>query len=74
MEAVGQMAERSLQVRGACLGSEACSSGDADPGDVSGTRKSWGLPKTTGLGLSESPGEKRGNPDGTLHSPLHGQG
>ena len=67
MEAVGQKAERSLQVRERVWGLKACSSADAGPGEVLhvlGARKSQGLPKTTGPGLSESPGAKHGSSDG----------
>ena len=65
VEAIGQKAERSLQVRERVWGLKACSSRDADPGEVLhvlGTRKSQGLPKTTGP-TSESPGGKRGSSD-----------
>ena len=65
VEAIGQKAERSLQVRERVWGLKACSSRDADPGEVLhvlGTRKSQGLPKTTGP-TSESPGGNRGSSD-----------
>lgn len=48
-------------------GLKACSSRDAEPGEVlhvSGTRKSQGLPKTTGPASSESSGGKHGSSDG----------
>ena len=70
VEAVGQKAERSLQVRERVWGLKACSSRDADPGEVLhvlGTRKSQGLLKTTGP-TSESPGGKCGSSDRNLQT------